>query len=40
MIIHGITSAQCAKLEELFAKLTPSGWVIPAWLILLKETAK
>jgi hypothetical protein len=38
MIIHHISEDQIFYLESIFAVLTETGWVIPDWLKLLKET--
>lgn len=40
MIIHHISLDQIDKLEEIFATLTPKGWIIPQWLISLKWSVK
>lgn len=39
MTVHHVSLAQVAKLEEIFATLTPAGWVIPDWLVLMRRTA-
>jgi hypothetical protein len=40
MIIHYVNERQLQYLETLFAIYTQDGWVIPAWLVYLRETAK
>lgn len=37
--IHFVTLKNVAKLEQIFAVLTPAGWVIPDWLVLMRDTA-
>ena len=32
-----ITAEQVCTLEPVFAKLTEQGWVLPLWLVYLKE---
>jgi hypothetical protein len=34
---HNLTLAQVEHLEQIFAVLTAEGWVIPAWLIELRN---
>lgn len=38
MLITGMTLEQVEKLEEIFAILTPEGWAIPEWLVLLRAS--
>lgn len=37
MILTSITLEQVEVLEGIFAVLTEQGWIIPAWLIHLRE---
>lgn len=37
-MIHHATFEQVYVLEGIFATLTPTGWVIPAWLVLMRDT--
>lgn len=38
MMLHHVDEKNVTKLEEIFAFLTPNGWVIPEWLKLMRET--
>lgn len=38
-LFTSITHDQCDELEEIFATLTPSGWIIPEWLLVLRYNA-
>jgi hypothetical protein len=40
MLKTSITMAQIRLLETTFATLTPRGWRIPDWLIVLRKAAK
>ena len=40
MLLHHAKPEQVAELELIFAKLTPSGWVIPDWVKLMMAHAK
>lgn len=31
-VLHSLKAEQIAKLEEIFAQLTETGWVVPAWI--------
>lgn len=32
----GITESQIEALEEVFAKPTAQGWIVPEWLVMLR----
>lgn len=36
MLLTSITMEQVTVLEGLIAKLTPTGWFIPEWLVYLR----
>lgn len=36
-LFSGLHVTQLTALEEAFATLTPSGWVIPEWLTWLRQ---
>jgi hypothetical protein len=36
LIIHHIKRSQIDDLDAIFAYLTPTGWAIPDWLMLLR----
>ncbi len=38
MLIHFIQAKDIEWLETKFATLTEAGWVIPDWVVLLRET--
>lgn len=40
MVIHHAKIKDIEILEEIFARFTESGWVIPQWLVLMRQTAK
>lgn len=39
-MIHHVKMKDVEILEEIFAYLTPNGWVIPEWLKLMRETVQ
>jgi len=40
MLIVSITLVQVETLEGIFAQLTESGWVIPLWLVALRDAVE
>lgn len=38
--VHFVSLKEVARLEEIFAVMTPQGWKIPVWLVHMKETAR
>lgn len=38
MIIHFIRLKDIEWLEQKFAVLTPTGWTVPEWVVLLRNT--
>lgn len=40
MIIHFISRDNVENLKSVFATLTPVGWVIPEWILLLERTVQ
>lgn len=39
-LIHHVTLRQVRNLEEIFATLGPTGWVVPDWLVLMRRTVQ
>ncbi len=39
-LLHSVTVRQVNELENVFAQLTPKGWVVPDWLKLLRKSAR
>lgn len=37
MLLGSLSKSNVEKLKEIFAELTPTGWVIPDWLIYLEN---
>lgn len=37
MLLGPLSKSNVEKLKEIFAKLTPTGWIIPDWLIYLEN---
>lgn len=40
MVLHHVKLVDIERLEEIFAVLTPEGWKIPDWLVLLRQNCK
>lgn len=40
MMFHHVDEKNVEILEGIFAYLTPNGWVIPEWLILMRQTIR
>jgi hypothetical protein len=40
MVLHHVRMDDVAILIGIFAKLTPDGWVIPDWLVLMGNTVR
>lgn len=38
--IHHVPLKDVEVLEMIFARLTPQGWEIPDWLVLMRRTVK
>lgn len=37
-LLTGVTLEQCARLEDVFARLSSKGWAIPEWLLKLEDS--
>ena len=37
MLLGQLSTANVERLKTLFAKFTPSGWIIPDWLVYLEN---
>lgn len=37
-MLHNVKEKDVTILETMFAYLTPEGWKIPDWLVLMRET--